>query len=167
MVSKYLKRLPNKAFGAECKSPRPLKSNVLYGARMKFPWIQNYAGTWHDDEGRTLVIATRDDQHATVDLLVNGKPMPRPWCGGKLALALAARYIPFNGPDLDIDLGRPGFSLNVNYEFPEPPHEPESLSVGVSTYESDVKAQEFIKLFGKLGRYRRENVEQESGHVRK
>ena len=33
--------------------------------------------------------------------------------------------------------------------------EPESLSVGVSRYESDGAAEEFMKLFGKLGRYRR------------
>jgi hypothetical protein len=58
---------------------------------------------------------------------------------------------------LDIELGRPGFSLNVNYESDDPmaPDEPESLSVGVSRYESDGAAEEFMKLFGKLGRYRR------------
>jgi hypothetical protein len=126
---------------------------------MRLSWIQNYVGSWHDDEGRTLVIAACDDEHATVDLLVNGKPMLRPWCRGKPALRLTARYSPIDGPDLDIDLGRPGFSLNVNYEFPDPPHEPEGLSVGVSSYESDAKAQEFTKLFGKLGRYKRETAE--------
>jgi len=130
---------------------------------MRFPWIQNYVGSWHDDEGRVLVIAVRDDEHATVDLLVNGKPMPRPWCSGRPALGLAARYSPSDGPDLDIDLGRPGFSLNVNYECADPPHERESLSVGVSAYEADSKAQEFAKLFGRLGRYRRENAEPARG----
>ncbi|MFC1453287.1 hypothetical protein ACFLSJ_08100 [Verrucomicrobiota bacterium] len=122
---------------------------------MRLPWIENYAGTWHDEEGRTLVITTRDDEHATVDLLIDGTPMVRPWCADALAEGLHARYSPADGPDLEIDLGRPGFSLNVNYEFAEPPDEPESLSVGVSMYESDRESDGFGRLFGKLGRYRR------------
>ncbi len=134
---------------------------------MTSTWIENYAGTWHDAEGRTLVIEVCDDKHATVDLLVDGKPMPRPWCSGAPAQGLPVCYSPIDGPDLDIDLGRPGFSLNVNYEFAEPPYEFESLSVGVLSYESDTEAEIFSKLFGRLGRYTRENAEQESGHIRK
>jgi len=129
---------------------------------MKSPWIENYAGTWHDDEGRTLVITTRDDEHATVDLMTDAGPMCRPWCDGKPALGLPAKYSPIDSPSLDIDLGRPGFSLNVNYEFAEPPYEPESLSVGVSSYENDMESDVFIKVFGKLGRYTRQDAEQEN-----
>ncbi len=130
---------------------------------MRFPWIENYAGRWSDDEGRTLVIVTRDDEHATVDILADGKPMPRPWRDQEPAIGLPARYSPVDGPEVDIDLGRPGYSLIVNYEFPEPPNEAESLSVGVSSYESDTEVKTFNKVFGKLGRYRRENAEPETG----
>lgn len=35
------------------------------------------------------------------------------------------------------------------------PGEAESLSVGVSRYESDVAAEGFVDLFGKLGLFRR------------
>ena len=129
---------------------------------MRFPWIENYAGTWHDDEGRTLIITTCDDENATVDLLVHGAPMIRPWCGNRPVVRLRARYSPADGPGLEIDLGRPGFSLNVNYELADPMSagEPESLSVGVSWYESDAQAEQFSELFGKLRRYRRAHAEQ-------
>jgi len=63
--------------------------------------------------------------------------------------------------------GGPGFSLDVNYEFIDPilPEEPESLAVGVSRYESDTKAAAFVRLFGKLERYRRIDPEQANrGH---
>ena len=128
---------------------------------MRFPWIENYAGTWLDDEGRALIITTCDDESATVDLLVDRVPMIRPWCDNRPAERLHAKYTPIDGPDLDIDLGRPGFSLNVNYESADPtaPDEPESLSVGVSRYESDAEAEKFSKLFGRLGRYRRADAE--------
>jgi hypothetical protein len=124
---------------------------------MKLRWIDNYAGTWSDDEGRTLVITPRGETTAEVTLLVDGRPMLRPWCGDKPAVGLRGSYRPGSGPDLDIELGRPGFSLNVNYESDDPmaPEEPESLSVGVSRYETDEAAEQFVRLFGKLGRYRR------------
>ena len=127
---------------------------------MKDQWIDNYAGRWHDDDRRTLVISTLDEEQASVDILLNGELMLRPWCNNAPASGLVARYSPMDGPSLNIDLGRPGFSLNVNYEFDEHPHEPESLSVGVSTYEDDVEADGYIILFGKLGRYKRETAEQ-------
>ena len=93
---------------------------------MKFPWIENYAGTWEDDEGRTIIITTRDNENATVDLLIHGIPMIRPWCGDEPAEGLPAKYNPAEGPDLDVDLGRPGFSLNLNYGSYNPlaPDEP-------------------------------------------
>ena len=45
-------------------------------------------------------------------------------------------------------------------------YEPESLSA-VSSYESDTEGDGFSKLFGRLGRYRRENKEQHLHRVRK
>lgn len=134
---------------------------------MKIRWIDNYAGTWGDDEGRTLIISPRDDSTADVTLLVDGQPMLRPWCRNKPAEGLRATYNPADGPGLDIELGRPGFSLDVNYEFVGTilPEEPESLSVGVSRHESDTKAEGFIRLFGKLDRYKRIDPEQANrGH---
>ena len=128
---------------------------------MKIRWIDNYAGTWSDDEGRTLIITPRSDTTADVTLLVDGQPMFRPWCSNKPAENLRANYNPADGPGLDIELGRPGFSLNVNYEFvyPNLPKEPESLSVDVSRYESDAVAEAFVRLFGKLERYKRIDLE--------
>ncbi len=124
---------------------------------MKLKWIDNYAGTWTDDEGRTLEIKARSETKCEATLLVNGRPMLRPWCGNSPAEGLIGTYSPRSGPDLDIDLGRPGFSLNLNYEPGETvaPDEPESLSVGVSRYESDSVAERYVRLFGKLGRYRK------------
>lgn len=131
---------------------------------MKLRWVDNYAGTWSDDEGRTRVITPRGESTAEVTLLVNGRPMLRPWCGNKPAEGLGGTYRPGSGPDLDIVLGRPGFSLNVNYEADDPmaPDEPESLSVGVSRYESAAAAEKFVRLFGKLGRYRRPAAQQDA-----
>ena len=128
---------------------------------MKIRWIDNYAGTWGDGEGRTLIITPRSDTTADVTLLVDGQPMFRPWCRNKPAKGLRATYSPADGPGLDIELGRPGFSLNVNYEFVDPnlPKEPESLSVDVSRYESDAVAEAFVRLFGKLELYKRIDLE--------
>lgn len=128
---------------------------------MKYPWIKNYAGTWQNEEGKTLVIRIQDDENAAVDLLTHGSPMIRPWCGDKPAVGMSAKYDSFEGPDIEVDLGRPGFSLSLNYELDDMiiPAEFESLSIGISMYESDKKAKQFSKLFGNLGRYRRVNVE--------
>ena len=128
---------------------------------MKYPWIKNYAGTWRNEEGKTLVIRIQDDENATVDLLTHGSPMIRPWCEGKPAERMPAKYDPLHGPDIDVELGRPGFSLSLNFEFDDMinPEESESLSIGVSMYESDQEAKQFSKLFGDLGRYRRVNTE--------
>lgn len=122
---------------------------------MKLSWIENYAGTWQDDESRTLIITIRDDQNATVDILIYGVPMIRPWCEDEPAQGLPARYNPAEGPGLDVDLGRPGFSLNLNYESGHvmTPDEPESLSVGISRYRSDTEVEQYFRLFGKMGRY--------------
>ena len=128
---------------------------------MDFSRIEHYAGRWIDDEGRMLVIETNGVQSALVSILVDGAPMARPWCGGKPATALSAACYEVNGPELQIHLGRPGFSLHVNYELADSmnPDEPESLSVAVSTYESDQDALNLVRLFGKLGRYRRADAE--------
>mgnify|MGYP001065217754 CR=1 FL=1 len=124
---------------------------------MKIRWIDNYAGTWGDDEGRTLIITPRSDTTADVTLLVDGQPMFRPWGRNKQTKGLRATYNPADGPGLDIELGRPGFSLNVNYEFVDPnlPKEFESLSVDISRYESDAVAEAFVRQLGKLERYKR------------
>jgi hypothetical protein len=128
---------------------------------MKLRRIDNYAGIWNDDEGRTLVITPRSDTTADVTLLVDGQLMLRPWCKNKPAEGLRATYSPADGPGLEIELGRAGFSLNVNYEFyvPNFSEESESLSVDFSRYQSDTLAEAFVRLFGKLGRYKRINLE--------
>ena len=124
---------------------------------MKLRWIDNYAETWGDDEGWTLIITPRSDTTANITLLVDGQPMFRTWCRNKPTEGLRATYSPADGPGLGLELGRPGFSLNVNYEFVDPnlPEEPESLSVDVSRYESDTAAEAFVRLFGKLERYKK------------
>ena len=47
----------------------------------------------------------------------DGTVMLRPWVADEPARDLRAKYRPDWGPDLDIDLGPPGFSLQVNYEY--------------------------------------------------
>ena len=124
---------------------------------MKFPWIENYAGTWQNNEAQTLVITICDDEHAMVDVLMHGAPLLRPWCEDTPATGLPARYDPAEWPGLDVGLGRPGFSLNLNYDSDHGliPDAPESLSVGISRYSSDAEIEQYVKLFGKLGRYKR------------
>ena len=126
---------------------------------MKETWIENYNGTWQDAEGRRLIIKSQDDENAVVDLLIHGIPMVRPWCADKPAIGIRATYSPIEGPGLDIELGRPGFELNLNFEYMDPmnPNAPEELSVSISWHQSDKEAEQFIKIFGKLGRYRRAN----------
>ena len=124
---------------------------------MKYNWIENYAGTWQDDEGRKLIIKINNNVEATVDLLINEVPMIMPWCNNKPAKGLHAIYDPVWGPGLDIELERPGFTLYLNYEFSDVinPDTLEELSVAISWYEADKNTEKFIKMFGKLGRYRK------------
>jgi hypothetical protein len=128
---------------------------------MKDTWIENYNGTWQDAEGRRLIIKSHDDENATVDLLIHGTPMVRPWCEDRPAKGMHAKYNPVEGPGLDVELGRPGFELNLNYEYMDPmnPNAPEELSVSISSYQSDNEAEQFIEMFGKLGRYRSSDAE--------
>jgi hypothetical protein len=42
---------------------------------------------------------------------------------------------------------------------PMNPNAPEELSISISRYQSDNEAEQFIKMFGKLGRYRRSGAE--------
>lgn len=90
-------------------------SPTLYALVMKLRWIDNYAGTWTDDDGRTLSITPCGESTAAVTLLVNGQPMLRPWCGNKPTERLRGTYRSGSGPELDVELGRAGFSLKVNY----------------------------------------------------
>ena len=124
---------------------------------MNDSWIENYAGTWQDDESRTLIITIHDDTHATVDVQIRGVPMIRPWCNDEPAKGLSARYYPAEGPGLDIDLGRPGFSLSLNYELDNfmIADGAESLSVGVFRHASDTEIVQYFTLFGKMGPYKR------------
>jgi hypothetical protein len=128
---------------------------------MKYLWIENYAGTWEDPTGRTLVIKVTDEHQATVSLFVSGEPMARPWCGNLPASDLLAEYSPPDGPGLEVNLGRPGLSLELNYEFPESwaPDEGETLSVGFSRYEEDTAADAYVDLFLPLERYSRRDAE--------
>jgi len=128
---------------------------------MRDLWIDNYAGRWIDDSGRVLVITVRDQFLAKVTLLVNGIPMPRPWCGEKPAKDMPARYSPVNGPGLSVALGRAGFTIELNYEFPDEHsrYTGEELSVGIGSLELDEIARKFISVFCPLGRYRRDGAE--------
>jgi hypothetical protein len=127
---------------------------------MRASWIENYAGTWRDAEGRTLVITVRDEENARVTLLAGGDILARPWCGGKPAVDLPAKCRPAEGPDLEIALGRHGFSLCVNYESPGQEDDvQESLSVAICQFEADTESSRYARLFGKLGRYRRPEAE--------
>lgn len=131
---------------------------------MRANWIENYAGVWEDPTGRVLTITIQDEYRAKVTLLVNGVPMPRPWCRNKPAEDLKARYSPIDGPGLDVLLGRRGFLLSLNYEFLtpwDPPGEPVALSVGIGWRSDDLKAEQFGRLFEPLARYVRKGAEQQ------
>jgi hypothetical protein len=134
---------------------------------MKFRWIGNYVGTQSDDEGRNPQIRARSETKVDVTFLVDGLPMLRPSCRNKPAEGLIGARSPRYGPDLDIDLGRPGLSPNVSYEpgdSPDP-NEPERLSVGVCRFQSGAEAEKFIRLFGKTGSYRRIDPKSTNGVV--
>ena len=128
---------------------------------MKTPWIENYLGVWCDDEGRTLIIKTLDDTNAQVDLIQNGSPIKRPWCGNKPSAGMHATYDFKEGPELNIHLGYDGFTLSVSHIFDNPlmPNDEETLAVGVSQYEDDVELNQYLKIFGKLGYYKRSAAE--------
>lgn len=128
---------------------------------MDYSWINNYSGIWEDDEGRKLIITPYDEENATVDLQVNEKPMVRSWKKSEPAINMHGIYDPAEGPGLTVDLGRPGFTLDLNFEFPDlmNPDAPEELSVGISWRSSDKKAEVFMEVFGKLSRYHRASAE--------
>ena len=75
---------------------------------MEHNWIDNYAGEWIDQTGRVLRIAVSDDATAVVSLLVNGRPLKRPWCNNALSVDMPAKYCAGDGPGLEVALGRGG-----------------------------------------------------------
>jgi hypothetical protein len=131
---------------------------------MNYSWINNFSGIWNNNEDQTLIITPYDDENATVDLLIFERPLSRSWCQGKPTINMHGLYNPEKGPSLDVDLGRPGFLLELNFAHKGlmGPNTPDEISVGVSWHVSDKDAANFQKYLGKLGSFKKINAEQSS-----
>jgi hypothetical protein len=120
-------------------------------------WINNYAGQWIDGVGHELHILVHNSTMAYATLLLNGKPILRPWCKDKPSINMTARYRQGGGPQLSIDLGRKGFTIELAYDaqYELLPDSPEALSVGISRYENDDVAERSAAIFYPLNPFRR------------
>ncbi len=111
-------------------------------------WIENYRGKWKNDEGFTIVIRPIDEKSASVDIILNGQPMRRPWCGNAPSNNLSALYRDDEGLGLEIDLGRDGFALFLDYESAGTIYGSECIVAGISWLEADREAEQWTSLFG-------------------
>ena len=123
---------------------------------MMTPWIENYRGEWANSEGFEIVIRPIDEERASVDISVNDHPILRPWCADSPCENLHAVYREDLGGGLEVDLGRDGFSLFLDYECAGSMVERECITVGLSRYEDDQDAGRWTSFFGLKTYFRRE-----------
>ncbi len=115
---------------------------------MRSPWIENYQGEWKNGGGFLISIRIIDDKKASVDITQNGQPLQRPWCAHAPANNLNALYRGDEGMGLEIDLGRDGFALFLDYECEGTFYEKECLTAGVSRLEVDQEAEQWTSFIG-------------------
>lgn len=115
---------------------------------MRTPWIENYRGKWENSEGFLLTIRPINEDSASVDIAVDGSPVRRPWCKDAAASHLNAVYREDEGLGLEVDLGRDGFALFLNYECAGGFHERECLTASISRFEDDQEAGQWLTRIG-------------------
>ena len=120
------------------------------------PWIENYRGEWENSEGFVIAIRPIDERTALVDLSFNGRAILRPWCGDSPSENLNGLYREGEGGGLEVTLGRDGFSLVLDYESAGFMYDREIVTAGVSRYEDDEDAEEWVSLLGLETYFRRE-----------
>lgn len=123
---------------------------------MKTPWIENYRGEWLNSKSFKIVIRPIDEKTASVDISYNEVPIIRPWRGDSPCKNLNAVYRAEEGLGLEVDLGRDGFSLFLDYQYEDDFFERESIAIGLSRYEDDQDADRWATYFGLEPYFRRE-----------
>ena len=112
------------------------------------PCIEDYRGKWKNRDGFLLTIRPIDEDSASVDISVDGCPVRRPWCKDTAASNLNALYRGEEGLGLEINLGRDGFSLFLDYECADGFHEKECLTASISRLEDDQEAKQWLTHIG-------------------
>jgi hypothetical protein len=83
------------------------------------PWEDNFIGVWAGEPSRELRIRKVGPRRYLATLMVNGKPIKRPWMNDELTIDMPATYS-FNaldGSDFSIDLWPKGrFQISLSYE---------------------------------------------------
>ena len=115
---------------------------------MRSPWIENYRGRWENREGSLLTIRPINEDSASVDISVDGRPVRRPWCKDTTASNLNALYRGEEGLGLEVDLGRDGFALFLDYECAGGFYERECLTASISRLEDDQEAKQWLSHIG-------------------
>ena len=123
---------------------------------MKTPWIENYRGQWANSKGFEIVIRPLDEKMASVDISFNEHSILRPWSEDSPCENLNAVYREDDGLGLEVDLGRDGFSLFLDYECAGDIFERARITAGLSRYEDDQDAERWTSLFGLETYFQRE-----------
>ena len=105
---------------------------------MTIPWEDNYIGIWSGTPSRELHIRKVKPRKYLATLLIDGKPIQRPWMNNEPTIDMPARYTftAFGGSDFSIDLWTDErFELNLDYRpdfqiYDDPPCE--AISMGTS-----------------------------------
>ncbi len=123
---------------------------------MSLPWIENYRGQWVNRTGFEIVIRPLDEKAASVDISVHGHPILRPWSTNSPCENLNGVYREDGGLGLEVNLGRDGFSLFLDYECPGDLFEVECITAGLSRRADDQDAEKWMSSFGFDTYFRRE-----------
>ena len=127
------------------------------------PWEDNYVGEWIGAPARKLNIRKSKDRHYLATLLIDGRPIARPWMDDAPTIDMPARYTftALDGSDFSIDLWtNQRFAISLNYEpdFEIYDHPPcEALTVGI-TRDSELDfLDQYYDLLGGLEHFVRLN----------
>ena len=123
---------------------------------MSIPWIENYRGQWVNRTGFEIVIRPLDEKAASVDISLHGHPILRPWSANSPCENLNGVYREDDGLGLEVNVGRDGFSLVLDYECPGDLFEVECITAGLSRYQHDQDAERWMSAFGLEAYFRRE-----------
>ena len=123
---------------------------------MSLPWIENYRGEWTNSAGFEIVIRPIDEKRASVDISLNNHPILRPWCADSPCENLNAVYREEDGLGLEVNLGRDGFSLFLDYECPFISSERECITASLSRYEDDHVVEQWMSFINLDTYYQRE-----------
>ena len=123
--------------------------------------IDNYLGEWEDERGNRLSIRKVDDETALVSFLAaaSGEPLLRAWHHDEPSVDMLASYDPDVGPELVVELGKPGAGFTLHLDF-EPAYVldargRDALIPALGRCEEDTFLDQYYPFFDPLAHYTR------------